>query len=106
MQLNKAILRIFEVEVKDGYADVLQEKFAVTSVAVVDGKPGNLGYLFGRMVPTADNNLVFISVWKDLEAVKSRFGADWQEAFLPEGYEDMIISCSIKHIECDGALNS
>lgn len=104
MKLNKAILRIFEVRAKSGQIDILNQKLSDTSVSVVDGKPGNLGYFFGKNISSNGRDLMFISVWKDLEAIKSRFGETWQESFLPEGYEELIEHCSITHIEFDGKL--
>ena len=104
MKLNKSILRVFEVRAKPGKAELLKKKLAATSVAVVEGKPGNLGYFFGENLSTDGSDLVFISVWKDLESIKSRFGDEWQASYLPEGYEEIIESCSIRHIEVDGSL--
>ena len=106
MILNQSILRIFEVRAKPGKAKLLQQKLSATSVAVVDGKPGNLGYFFGVNLSTDGNDLIFISVWKDLDSVKARFGDEWEQSFLPEGYEEIIESCSIKHVEFDGNLTS
>lgn len=104
MQINNVILRIFEVRAKAGQAEQLKEKLSDTSVSVVEGKPGNLGHLFGEDLSSDGNDLVFVSVWEDLDSVKSRFGESWEQSFLPEGYDEMIESCSIKHIECDGRL--
>lgn len=106
MQLNKSIMRVFEVRAKPGMAELLKQKLSATSVEVVDGKPGNLGYFFGEVLSSAENDLVFISIWQDLESVKKRFGKDWAEAFLPEGYAEIIESCSIRHIKFDGSLAS
>lgn len=106
MKLRKAILRVFEVRAKPGNAGLLKQKLSDTSVSVVKGKPGNLGYFFGSSLSSDENDLVFISVWKDLESIKSRFGEQWQESFLPPGYDEMIQSCSIRHIEFDGDLDS
>ena len=104
MEFDHSILRVFEVRAKAGQVEVLKEKLASTSIDVVQGEPGNLGYFFGELVAGDGDDLVFISVWQDLEAVKSRFGAAWQDSFLPEGYEALIESCSIRHIECSGSL--
>ena len=105
MYSGKHILRVFEVRAKPGNAAELKRKLSDTSVSVVSGKPGNLGYLFGENLSSDENDLVFISLWRDLESVKSRFGDEWQESFLPEGYEEMIESCSIRHIEVEGEFN-
>ena len=104
MKLSKAIFRIFEVQASAGHADILKRKLSDTSVAVVSGKPGNLGHFFGETLSSSENDLVFISVWEDLESIQALFGDDWEKSFLPEGYEELIESCCIKHIEVDGNL--
>ena len=104
MYLNNAILRIFDVRARAGKVDILKRKLSDTSVSVVKGKPGNLGYFFGSNLSTGENDLVFISVWRDLESIKALFGAQWRESFLPEGYEEIIERCAIEHIEFEGEL--
>ena len=106
MNLSKSILRVFDVRAKPGKAGLLKQKLSDTSVSVVEGKPGNLGYFFGETISSDGNDLVFISVWENLESVKSRFGEQWEKSHLPEGYEEIIESCSIRHIEFDGKLDS
>ncbi|MEM7753844.1 MAG: antibiotic biosynthesis monooxygenase family protein [Paracoccaceae bacterium] len=93
------ILRIFQVEAKPGCGAELIAKFATTSADVVQGRPGNAGYFFGQGVETDADYVVFTSVWQDLEAVKARFGEDWQVSFLPPGYEALIENCSVRHID-------
>ena len=89
MQLDKVILRVFEVRARQGNATLLKQKLSDTSVSVVQGKPGNLGHMFGEVISTDENDLVFVSVWKDLDAVKARFGEEWEQSFLPAGYGDI-----------------
>ena len=96
------ILRLFEVKVRDGRAETLLQKFSTTSADVVRNEPGNCGYFFGRGIITDAGQLVFASLWKDLDAIKQRFGEDWQASFLPEGYEDMIEEHAIRHIDLSG----
>ncbi|MHA7899436.1 MAG: antibiotic biosynthesis monooxygenase family protein [Henriciella sp.] len=95
------ILRQFEVQAKPGCAGALLEKFATSSAAVVQDQPGNLGYFFGRGVAGEEDRVMFTSVWTDLDAVKARFGAHWQDSFLPEGYDVLIQACSVRHVEID-----
>ncbi|MEO0915498.1 MAG: antibiotic biosynthesis monooxygenase [Pseudomonadota bacterium] len=93
------ILRIFEVQVKEGHVEELLENFSTTSSKVVQGHPGNRGYFFGTCVQGAENMVMFVSMWDDLDAVKRRFGEDWQASYLPEGYERFIEACSIRHVD-------
>ncbi|MEM7206643.1 MAG: antibiotic biosynthesis monooxygenase [Pseudomonadota bacterium] len=106
MHLKNSILRVFDVRAKAGKVELLKQKLSDTSVSVVKGKPGNLGYFFGENLTSDENDLVFISVWQNLEYVKSHFGEDWEKSFLPDGYEELIESCSIKHVKFDGSLDA
>lgn len=93
------ILRVFQVQTKPGCAAELIAKFGVTSAEVVRGQCGNLGYFFGQGVGLDEDYVVFTSVWRDLEAIRARFGDTWRDSFLPPGYEDLIEECSIRHID-------
>jgi hypothetical protein len=92
-----SILRVFEARAKPGCADSLAEKFATTSIDVVRNQPGNQGHFFGKSVSDEDDVLLFVSVWRDLNDVKTRFGDDWESSFLPPGYSELIEECSVKH---------
>lgn len=92
-------MRLFQVRAKPGQAEELVRNFATTSADVVRGEPGNKGYFFGQSVTVDEDFVVFASLWEDLDAVKDRFGEDWQQSFLPPGYEDMIDMCSVSHVD-------
>ena len=103
MQRNRPesgpILRLFEVRAKSGCAAELLARFATTSAQVVRGEPGSEGYFFGREITAEEETVLFASVWRDLDAVKARFGDDWRVSFLPEGYEALIETCSVRHVD-------
>ena len=96
---NGPILRIFEVQAKPGCVEELLSKFATTSAAVVEGEAGNQGYFFGRAADGPEDVVMFVSVWRDLDAVKTRFGEDWRKSYMPPGYEDLIEGCSVRHFD-------
>ncbi len=97
--LDGPVMRLFEVQVKPGATADLLEKFASTSANVVQHESGNQGYFFGSGVEADDGLVVFASFWENMDAVKARFGPDWPRSFLPEGYEDLIESCRVRHIQ-------
>lgn len=99
------ILRMFEVKTKPGCAARLLENFATTSVDVVRDEPGNRGYFFGDCIQGSDNTVMFVSIWENLDAIKTRFGVDWQKSYLPKGYEDLIEDCSIRHFDVGTGWN-
>ncbi len=99
MKSDGPVLRVFEAHAKPNCAEKLLQNFATTSADVVLGEPGNRGYFFGRCVPDGENTVLFVSVWKDLAAVKERFGDDWQVSYIPEGYDELIDECSVRHVD-------
>ena len=104
MKVDHQVLRVFEVRARAGCVDALTDKLSRTSVSVVKGKPGNEGYYFGRLEDSDGHDLVFVSVWANSEAIKQHFGKDWASSFLPEGYDALIESCSIKHYSVTGEI--
>lgn len=96
---NGPVMRLFEVQAKKGCAGDLLQKFATTSADVVRHEPGNRGYFFGRGAAGEEDAVFFASLWTGLDAIKERFGDDWQSSFLPPGYEDLIDSCSLRHFD-------
>ena len=105
MRAVNHVLRVFDVRAKPGCAEVLKKKLSHTSVSVVKDKPGNEGYYFGSLESSDGHDLVFISIWSDLDAVKRHFGDDWAVSFLPEGYEALIENCSVRHLTVSGELS-
>lgn len=93
------IMRLFQVRARKGCVEDLLRKFDTTSADVVRDEPGNEGYFFGDSVSAEDDVVVFASFWTDLEAVKTRFGADWEESFLPPGYAELIEEHTLLHID-------
>ncbi len=93
------LLRVFEVRAKPDCGSKLLENFATTSANVVRGKSGNQGYYYGRCVQGGDDIVMFVSVWDSLDAVKAHFGADWQDSYMPPGYEELIEKCSVRHFD-------
>ena len=102
MEYNHNILRVFEVRAKPGQKEALFSKLSSTSITVVQGKPGNLGYFFGESLSSDGNDLTFVSIWSNMESIQSVFGDEWESSHLPEGYSEIIESCSIRHIRFSG----
>lgn len=96
---NGPVLRLFTARAKPGRRDDLAQKFATTSVDVVRDERGNMGYFYGPSVAGDKDLFVFASVWEDMNAVKKRFGEDWQSSYLPAGYADLIDDCSVRHFD-------
>jgi len=91
------ILRLFKARARPNCESALAEKLATSSVQVVRDEPGFLGFLCAGPPNDTDRDFVFASMWRDVDAIKARFGRDWQASFLPPGYSELIEECSVEH---------
>ena len=96
------IIRIFRARAKQGCERALADKLATSSVEVVQGQPGFLGYLVAGPASELQHEFVFASIWTDADAVKARFGEDWRVSLLPPGYAELIDECSVDHYRLTG----
>ena len=74
------IIRVFRARARQGCKRALADKLAISSVQVVQGQPGSLGYLVA-----------------DADALKVRFGQEWRDSLLPPGYAELIEECYFEH---------
>jgi len=93
------IVRLFRARAKPGCKTALAEKLATSSIEVVQGQPGFLGYLIAGPANENRSEFVFASLWIDAEAIKARFGQQWRESLLPPGYAELIEECSVEHYQ-------
>ena len=91
------IIRVFRARARQGCERALADKLATSSVEVVKGQPGFLGYLVAGPANESQHEFIFASIWADAEAIKSRFGQEWRASLLPPGYAELIEECSVAH---------
>jgi quinol monooxygenase YgiN len=91
------IIRVFRARARPGCKRALADKLATSSVQVVQGQPGFLGYLVAGPANESQHEFIFASIWADADALKARFGPDWRDSLLPPGYAEVIEMCSVEH---------
>jgi quinol monooxygenase YgiN len=91
------IARVFRATAAPGCRDELLRRFQSSSAAVVNGKVGYLGYRILEPVDASASDVVFESIWRDLDAVKVAFGDGWRQSYLPEGYAALMTDYSVHH---------
>ena len=96
------IIRIFRARAKQGCERALADKLVTSSVEVVQGQPGFLGYLVAGPASELQHEFVFVSIWTDADAVKASFGEEWRISLLPPGYAELIDECSVDHYHLTG----
>jgi quinol monooxygenase YgiN len=94
---SRPIARVFRATAAPGCRDQLLQRFHSSSAALVNSKEGCLKYRILEPVDASAPEVVFESVWRDLDAVKVAFGEAWQESHLPEGYSALMTAYSVRH---------
>jgi len=91
------IVRVFRATAAPGCRDELLRRFHSSSAALVNSKTGCLKYRILEPVDASTPEVVFESIWRDLDAVKAAFGDAWQQSYLPEGYSVLMTTYSVHH---------
>ncbi len=91
------LLRLFKARAKSGCEAALAKKIATTSAQLVRNQPGMLSFLAAGPTNDVDRDFVFVTIWRDADALKALFGQDWRVSLLPPGYSELIEECSVDH---------
>src|SRR5215510_12650122 len=94
---SRPIARVFRATAAPGCRDELLQRFHSSSAALVNSKVGCLKYRILEPVDGLAPEVVFESIWRDLDAVKVAFGDAWQQSHLPEGYSALVTGYSVHH---------
>ena len=83
---SRPIARVFRATAAPGCRDELLPRFHSSSAALANSKVGCLKYRILEPVDASAPEVVFESIWRDLDAVRVTFGDARQQSHLPEGY--------------------
>jgi quinol monooxygenase YgiN len=92
---SRPIARVFRATAAPGCRDELLQRFHSSSAALVNSKTGCLKYRILEPVDGSAPEVVFESLWQDLDSVKAAFGDVWQQSHLPEGYSALMTAYSV-----------
>jgi heme-degrading monooxygenase HmoA len=91
------IIRIFRARPQPGTADELARLAEEVSIPFIDGQPGLVARHTGRGVGATGEELVMVTVWEDLDAVKNMTGDDWESPVIPDERLEPLIAESFLH---------
>jgi quinol monooxygenase YgiN len=77
---SRPIARVFRATAAPGCRDEPLQRFHSSSAALVNSKVGCLKYRILEPVDALAPEVVFESIWRDLDAVKVAFGDAWQQS--------------------------
>ena len=93
------IIRIFTAQIHENLKDEFEEKLSSISIPFVEAHKGVIDIKVGRPLDSSTHEFLMISRWENLEDLKRGFGQTWQDPKIPEGMEQYIHTCEVKHFE-------
>lgn len=97
------IIRVFRARPRPGAAAELARLAKEVSIPFIDSQPGLVARYTGRGLGATGEELMMISVWEELDAMKNMTGDDWESPVLPdERLEELIEESFLHHYESIG----
>ena len=97
------VIRVFRATARSGMVAELAHLVETVSVPFVDSHPGLVARFAGRGIGASTGDVLMISVWESLDAMKATTGDDWEQAVIPDPREvERIETTSVEHYEVVG----
>lgn len=93
------IVRIFQVTVHDGKRTEFEDFFRNTAIPLMKSQPGIVSLTASTPRPETPDDFCMVMVWKDLEAMKTFVGEDWQSAHIHPDEAELVKARFISHYE-------
>jgi heme-degrading monooxygenase HmoA len=92
------IIRVFRARPRAGHAVDEFARFAEeVTIPFVESQPGLVARYTGRGIGDTGEELTMITVWEDLEAVKSMAGDEWERPVMPDRRAEGLIAEVVMH---------
>ena len=93
------IMRIFRVTIHDDKIEEFRDFFLKTAVPLMRGTDGIEAIHFGLPLPEAPNRFAIVMIWRDLDALRSFVGEDWQVAHIHPDEKGIVKDRYLDHYE-------
>ena len=95
------ILRIFRVRAHPGHGVALEHVVRTRGVPNISGRQGLVTLLLGRPDQSDGDELVLVSLWRDLDALRAFKGDAWREPRLLAEEAALTAAASVDHVVVD-----
>lgn len=97
------LIRVFRAEPKPGREGELADLVETVSIPFVQRQDGMVACYAGRGIGRSAGEVVMVSIWENVDALKNMTGEDWETEVIPDTREaERIERCSVDHYETVG----
>ena len=93
------IVRVFQAQLKAGKRGAYERICREHALPLMRAQPGCLSALIGASRPDRADQIVVVSVWRDLQSLQAFAGEQWQESLILPGEADLLERVSVAHYE-------
>jgi quinol monooxygenase YgiN len=94
------VIRVFRAQPKPGKGDEFADLVRTVSIPFVEQQPGLVACYAGRGLGQTGDEVVMLSIWENVEALKNMTGEDWEAEVIPDPREaERIEYSSVHHYE-------
>ena len=93
------IIRVFRPTIQPGKEDEFESFLRDTAFPLVSQQAGLLAQHVGRPQDPSSSEYVYITVWEDVESIRTFAGEHWQEAVIAPDEEHLLADTWIGHYE-------
>lgn len=92
------IIRVFKTEFREESVESCVRRMQEHSLPLVKKQPGLVACHAGKPMP-GGSEFVMVTVWRDLAALRSFAGSDWDTPVIPDDLAESVVSHRVAHYE-------
>ena len=93
------ILRVFRAKVRKGKEEEFRKKVREQSLPRLRGQDGMANCFPGAPLSESDSEFIMVTLWRDLEALKTFLGENWDKPLVAPDEAPLIEEMSVQHYQ-------
>ena len=91
------ILRIFRAVIREDRVNDFKQMVQEQSIPWLKESDGMLGYFAGEPIEDSDREFAMVTLWRDLEALKSFCGENWENPVVTDDEQPLVEEMFAEH---------
>jgi heme-degrading monooxygenase HmoA len=96
------IIRVFRARARAEMGATHERMMRELSMPLVEAQRGLIAFYVGRPVGSNADEYTMVSLWEDIEALRTFAGDDWEQAVIPEPERPNLQEVHVHHYEAIG----
>ncbi len=99
MERGNLVIRVFHAWIKQGKEGEYERLVREQALPNLRSQPGLMNVHAGVIADRTPPEVVIVSVWKGVDAIKKFAGDQWQEPVISPGEAELVEKASVEHYQ-------